>query len=167
MITRPRLHDITASFNTHGRIVLKIPHDYSLTAVSSEHQLHSWCPWERQSGYTNSRLLWGREIHFLGQDFSYGTPHCGVCPNYYGIIWQMLPHAHVSAPQTQKHVHDVSAEYCKCCTNGLATKIKLWMHSFIFVSFNRVQLTEKAEWNQCFAVSFLRTSWHSVGRIND
>lgn len=57
MITWPRLHDITASLNAHGRTVLKIRHDYRLTAVSSEHQLHSWCPWERQSGYTNSRLL--------------------------------------------------------------------------------------------------------------
>lgn len=48
MITWPRLHDITASFNAHGRSVLKIPHDYRLTAVSSEHQLHSWCPWETE-----------------------------------------------------------------------------------------------------------------------
>lgn len=28
MITQPRLHDITASLNAQGRIVLKLPHDY-------------------------------------------------------------------------------------------------------------------------------------------
>ena len=68
MITQPRLHDINASLNAQGRIELKIPHGYRLRTVSSKHQLHSWCPWERQSGYTNSTLLWDREIHFLGQE---------------------------------------------------------------------------------------------------
>lgn len=101
MITWPRLHDITASLNAHGRIVLKIPHDYRLTAVSSKHQLHSWCPWERQRGYTNSRLLWGREIHFLGQEFLYSTLPYGVCPYSYGIIWPMLPPL---KPQTCKYI---------------------------------------------------------------
>lgn len=113
MITWPPLHDITASLNAHGRIVLKIPLDYTLTAVSSEHQLHSWCPWERQNGYTNSRLLWGRETHFPGQDVSYSTLPWSVCPYDYGIIWQLLPPL---KPQTCsfkaiKHVHDVVAEY--------------------------------------------------------
>jgi hypothetical protein len=67
------LHDITASLNAHGRIVLEIPYNYRLTAVPSKHQLHSWCPWERQSGYTDSCLLWTREKHFIGQEFSYCT----------------------------------------------------------------------------------------------
>lgn len=73
MITWPRLHDMTVSLNAQGRIVLKLPHDYGLTAVSSEHQLHSWCPWERLNGYTNSRQLRGREIHFLEQGFTWST----------------------------------------------------------------------------------------------
>lgn len=73
IIIWPQLHDITASLNAHGRIVLKIPHNCRLTAVPSKHQLHSWCPWERQSGYTDSSLLWTREKHFIGQEFSYCT----------------------------------------------------------------------------------------------
>lgn len=45
-ITCARLHDMTASSNAQGRIVLKLPHKCRRAAVSREHQLHSWCPWE-------------------------------------------------------------------------------------------------------------------------
>lgn len=65
MIAQPRLHDITTSLNAHMRIELKIPHGYRLTAVSSKHQLHSQCSWERRSGYSNSRLLRDEETYSI------------------------------------------------------------------------------------------------------
>lgn len=111
MITWPRLHDITACLNAQGRIVLKIPLDYRLTAVSSEHQLHSWCPWERQNGYTNSRLLWGREIHFLGQDFPYGWLYAVICVL---LLWYHMANVSPSLTTDMQDHHICSRCSWKC-----------------------------------------------------